>query len=281
MKFSRSVYIEIFVHILFWVFIFSAVNVEWNTDWFDRSIRPKRPAPLSIIIFPIVFYLNAFWAIPRYLNPNKWPKYILLFGLIFIIPEFIRSAIISELKNEVDFLEEFKSRDSFLLGSPNVFWMALTFSFGYRFTKDWFINQRPANKEESLDLIKNIQNPILIVSPEEAEDIKNQLNALMVNQKPYNNPSLGLRDLAEAINTTEKKLSFVLNQFLHTSFYDYLNFFRVEEFIEKVKEGLLDELSIAGIANLCGFNSKSSFYRAFKKETGMTPTEFIKKNIQQ
>jgi AraC-like DNA-binding protein len=276
MKYFKSTYIEAAIHLLFWVFIFCAINVDWTADWFDKNIRPRRPAPLSVVIFPVLFYMNAFWAIPRYLSAQKWPIYIISFGLIFILPEFFRSGILSTIDNDLTFWDEFQSRDSFLLGQPNVFWMALTFSFGYRFTKDWFSNHIFSKKEQAIHS-KNAVS-ITIVTTEEAEQIKSQLNDLMKSQKPYTNASLSLRDLAITLDTTEKKLSSVLNNTLNTSFYDYLNSLRIEEFIEKTNEGLLESMSIAGIANICGFNSKSSFYRAFKKETNMTPTEYLNKN---
>ncbi|WP_282135041.1 helix-turn-helix domain-containing protein [Seonamhaeicola maritimus] len=61
---------------------------------------------------------------------------------------------------------------------------------------------------------------------------------------------------------------------MHTTFYDLINSLRVEEAKTKLKSAAFDKYSITGIAELCGFNSKSSFYRIFKKETGLTPTQF-------
>src|SRR6056297_995369 len=101
--------IEAVIHLLFWLFIFSAVNVNWTTDWFDKTIRPNTPAPLSALIFPVIFYAHALWAIPKFLNREKWHLYLLSFLLIFMVPEFIRSALLVSFREEVAFGAELTS----------------------------------------------------------------------------------------------------------------------------------------------------------------------------
>lgn len=269
--------IEIIIHVLFWLFIFSAVNVDWTSNWFDKTIRPKTPSPLSVLLFPLIFYAHAIWAIPIFLNRRKWKIYLLTFLLIFILPEIIRSGILSLVEAETSFWQEISSRDSLLLGSPNVFWMALTFSFGYRFTKDWFIKQNQGEQlanQLSKDL-KSKQPAIQPLPTEEAALLRQKLEATLRLKKVYLNRQLSLSELATQINTTDKKLSTLLNQNLQSNFYDYINYFRIEAFKKSVTEGALEHYSIAGLAHKCGFKSKSSFYRAFKKETGMSPSQFI------
>ena len=67
---------------------------------------------------------------------------ILCFLLLFLVPELVRSTLTVALTGETDFWDEFVGRDSFLLGQPSVLWMALVFSFAYRFSKDWFVRQK-------------------------------------------------------------------------------------------------------------------------------------------
>ncbi|AKA33841.1 helix-turn-helix domain-containing protein [Flagellimonas lutaonensis] len=269
--------IEAVVHILFWLFIFSAVNVDWASDWFDKTIRPRTPAPLSVLLFPVIFYVHSLWAVPEFLNKRKWKIYVLTFVLIFIFPEVVRSGFLTWNDPEVTFREEFQSRDSLILGEPNVFWMAFTFSILYRFTKDWFIKQYQIEHLGN-QLSEHLKIKVPITQPLDANEaalLKQRLEDTLKKKQVYLNKELSLAELAKQIDTSDKKLSTLLNQNLETNFYDYINNLRISAFKKGVSEGKLEHLSIVGLALQCGFRSKSSFYRAFKKETGKSPSEFI------
>lgn len=268
---------ESVLHVLFWFFIFTAVNVDWKADWFDKTLRPDTPPPLSVLLFPFIFYANAMWAIPRYLNKKKWRIYILCFLLLFLVPELLRSALMIALRRETGFWDEFASGDSFLLGQPSVLWMAMVLSFAYRFSKDWFVRQQHfENSEEMLSHSQESKpQEIQPLGLKEAEMLQQNLENTLLLSQPHLNSELSLGELAKLIGTTDKKLSTLLNQNMHTNFYDYVNSFRIAEFKKSVDEGKLTHFSIVGLALECGFKSKSSFYRAFKKEAGVSPSEFM------
>lgn len=277
MKIITKKNIEALAHVLFWLFIFSAINVNWGSDWFDKTIRPKTPAPHSVLVFPVIFYAHSLWAIPNFLNRRKWKTYIFTFVLIFIIPELVRSGFLALNNPEITFWEEFQSRDSLLLGEPNVFWMAFTFSTLYRFTKDWFVKQHQLD-HFGQQLSEQLKRKLPLIQPlneNEALILKQKLEVTLRQRQVYLNQELSLVELARQIETSDKKLSTLLNQNLQTNFYDYINRFRIEAFKRGVSEGKLEHLSIVGLAVQCGFKSKSSFYRAFKKETGMSPSQLI------
>ncbi len=128
-------------------------------------------------------------------------------------------------------------------------------------------------------LTKNIGAPApkSRVEKEDALKIIQNLEGVMHSERPFLNPGLTLRNLALMCGTTEKKLSQVLNQYLTTNFYDFLNKYRIESFIQQYRLDQEKLYSIAGLALKCGFNSKSSFYRAFKKEKGCSPSAYFKK----
>lgn len=105
-----------------------------------------------------------------------------------------------------------------------------------------------------------------------------KLKLLLKTDKPYLIPNLTLSDLAKKIDASEKTLSSFLNNFLGVSFYDLINKHRVKEAKEKLKSGELEKYSMSGIVSSCGFSSKSSFYRVFKKETGLTPLNYKKQS---
>ena len=92
---------------------------------------------------------------------------------------------------------------------------------------------------------------------------------------PYLDPELTLRTLAAQIDLSERKLSTILNEGLGTSFYDYVNAYRVQEAKARLTADDAANYSISGIGELCGFNSKSTFFRIFKKATGLSPGAYV------
>ena len=107
--------------------------------------------------------------------------------------------------------------------------------------------------------------------------LKKRLEEILNNEKPYLDSELTLIKLAEFIPTTDKKLSALLNQHMHISFYDIINKYRVEAVKEKITSSkAYKNYTLLGIGYECGFSSKASFNRIFKKETGLSPSEYKK-----
>lgn len=108
------------------------------------------------------------------------------------------------------------------------------------------------------------------------ENYKMQLVALLETEKPFLDPQISLSDLSEKLSVSTKQLSQVINQSFHKSFFDFINSYRIQEVQQILKESKDDKLTVLEAMYEGGFNSKSSFNTAFKKETGLTPTEFRK-----
>ena len=105
--------------------------------------------------------------------------------------------------------------------------------------------------------------------------VANKLTILLDKNKIYREDNLNLTELAMQIGISNHQLSEYLNQELKISFFQLIHRYRIEE----AQERLLthpDE-TILSIAYHVGYQSKSSFNDIFKKETGLTPTEFRKK----
>lgn len=98
-----------------------------------------------------------------------------------------------------------------------------------------------------------------------------QLDRLMQEQQPYLDAALSLQQLAKYMDMKEKDLSELLNTGLQSSFYAYVNQYR----LEAVKAMLIDpqkqHLTNYAIAQEAGFSSRSTFFKLFKAHTGMTP----------
>ncbi|MBJ7428273.1 MAG: AraC family transcriptional regulator [Bacteroidia bacterium] len=98
----------------------------------------------------------------------------------------------------------------------------------------------------------------------------------MQSEKLFINPELTLNDLAAALNVLPNHLSQVINSKENKNFYDYINQLRVEEFIRLIALSENQKFTLLSLAYECGFNSKTSFNRNFKKVTDLTPSEYIK-----
>ena len=107
---------------------------------------------------------------------------------------------------------------------------------------------------------------------------KNKLIAMMEGQKPYLEPELNLTQLAKQLNTNPALLSKIINEGIGQNFNDFINEYRVKGYIEKLKAGEQKTQTLLGIAFDCGFNSKATFNRAFKKYTGTSPKEWLEAN---
>ncbi len=102
-----------------------------------------------------------------------------------------------------------------------------------------------------------------------------KLQEVITNEKPFLDSSLSLRSLAEMIQIHPNQLSWLLNESLGKNFSEYINHFRVEQFKSLAKDSSKKHITLIGLAYESGFNSKTVFNTYFKKETGLTPKQFL------
>lgn len=114
------------------------------------------------------------------------------------------------------------------------------------------------------------------LSDKECRALHKKLEELMKTQKPYINADLKIADLAVPLSTSAHTLSFLFNQYLKKNYYDYINEYRVAEFKQMVSAGDTSRYTLTAMSERCGFSSRASFFRHFKKFTGITPSEYIK-----
>jgi adenylate cyclase len=109
-----------------------------------------------------------------------------------------------------------------------------------------------------------------------AQTFKNKLLEHVDQTAPYLDPGLSLRALADQIGMHPNQLSWLLNEQLGKSFNEFINAYRIQKFKELAKDPKNAHLTLLGMAYDSGFNSKTVFNTYFKKETGLTPKQFLK-----
>jgi TolB-like protein/class 3 adenylate cyclase/AraC-like DNA-binding protein/Tfp pilus assembly protein PilF len=103
-----------------------------------------------------------------------------------------------------------------------------------------------------------------------------RLLAYLSEHEPFLNPDLSLRELAHKIKIHPNHLSWLLNNNFGKNYNEFINSYRIEAFKLNAKAPKNAHLTIEGLAYESGFNSKTVFNTYFKKETGLTPKQFLK-----
>lgn len=110
------------------------------------------------------------------------------------------------------------------------------------------------------------------LTPEQAIVIKNRIEKAFEQDCIYRQNDIGLIELSQHIDFDRYKVSEVINKYYSKNFYALLNHYRIKE----AKELLVTRpfSSVKAVMYEVGFNSKNSFYSAFKKDTGLSPNDF-------
>jgi AraC-like DNA-binding protein len=195
----------------------------------------------------------------------------------------------------------FEHEDKFIYGAAALFVLWLGY-FGIKqvqvFSQNtpgpWMGSSLSVNRNHEQSNLNDTENFINIDSPaindnsdsskyqkstlseQDASLIHERLMYLMAEQKPHINPDLTLNELAGILEVHPNHLSQVINSKEKKSFYDLINEMRVDEFVKLISQPSSLQYTLLALSYDCGFNSKASFNRNFKKYTGFTPRDYVK-----
>lgn len=136
--------------------------------------------------------------------------------------------------------------------------------------------------ERNIELMKSLQfitsdiNPAEEETLNESEDnlkkIFDRLLQTLEKEKIYTNPTLSLSETAEQVNSNDKYVSAAISEYANMNYSNFINFYRINEAKRLIYEN--GHFNLNDVMYACGFNSRTTFYNAFKKHTGMSPKQF-------
>ena len=182
----------------------------------------------------------------------------------------------SDYETQLEIIVEYPWYVTYGIAAIVVIVVLSSIAWGYRRRKMRVIETKRDAEEELADI--EADKPKSPRSSQEKLDrLYEQLISYFEKEKPYLNKQLKSADVAAALSCSIFSLSECLSFKLNTNFSDFVARYRVEAFVQKQKEEDISLYTLMSIAESCGFNSKSSFFRLFKKQMGCTPLEYIQK----
>ncbi|GAB4518934.1 MAG: hypothetical protein Tsb004_29750 [Allomuricauda sp.] len=209
--------------------------------------------------FFALYLFLAYRALPKRSHKNEDRLVLTLFwgiGVIWLIN--LVKVLLGRLMYPTPLFWDFNATILFFCLTLYIFYNALFF---------------PNSKRRSSS--KNVQVPL------EGKKLSDGFDALVrqiKEQKLYRNPELNLRGLSDQLDISYTSLSQMINHETGVNFNDFINKLRVDEIVGCLESEAHKDYTIIGLAEQAGFRSPSSFYAAFRKVTGTTPTRFIEQS---
>jgi len=232
--------LEDFTTLLYSLFLFyKAIQIVFKNDSLDTPISS----------FDDLVWLKGFF----YLG-----------GVVFVL------WIMSIVFNTTGIVQKPYSYYPLRLGSSIlIYWIGYQAFYRYVVLKDQISLRKEIRKKsvtENLDRDGAVRGEVAF----------SEIDNYIVGNQKFLDPYLSLESLSEEINKSTSGLSKLMNAHAGSNFPDYINKYRVKEAKKLLGDNNFSAYTIVAIGLECGFNSKSTFYSAFKKFTGLTPTAYRK-----
>lgn len=133
----------------------------------------------------------------------------------------------------------------------------------------------PSGKTESTDKKGEI------ISDEQINSYAEIIEKYMDQELPYRRQGISINDVASETGIPARTLSFILNNRYNLRFTDFINKYRISYITQKLNEGYWKQITLEGLALEAGFSSRSTFFSAFKKILGKSPSQYLEELQQQ
>lgn len=271
LKWKNSIHIIPFIPFIVFNIYFITLSYPERIDWF---IRDFYEGTTENNLLNIVLYIQ----IPIYLFASY----------LMIQRQLVKSSFVyvSNTQIDISWIKTFLQINIgyMILSAPLCFYLAneraniiigsigMDIQFVYFFVKV-VLQNKPVVIENARINLKN-RDCILKVDMNAADEYIRLLQTFMRTDKPYLKEDCNLQNIAENIGISVHQLSNIINNKLNRNFSDFINEYRICESREILMRSNADKLSLEEVGYNCGFGSKCSFNKAFKKYTNLTPSEF-------
>lgn len=211
-----------------------------------------------LLAYSVLVYTRFRNAFKEDREMNLWIRYTML--------AFIGFALSFVLYEILVFTQILKIEHDYIITILSVVFIGVVAYLVYLYPV--VFNGKPINKV--LPFVKYKKTGL---RKEDAIQLKERLLEIMEKDRPYLNADLRLIHLSEMLAVPRHHTSQVINEYFHTNFFDFINQYRVSESEKLLKTDVQDQ-TMEGIAYQSGFNNRVSFYKAFKKFNGVTPTHY-------
>jgi len=263
-----------------------AAGYQKQVEILNSVLERKMPAlayiaSLIIYIHFFIYLLTAFALVKQYsraaANRYSSAKKVTLQWLKTIIAFFLVLMLVTLLGN---YLSYQKMAGGFFFVLTLTVFLLLAFIIFMLFkalrNPEIFALLEEKEVQEAAQSIKYASSPL---PDTEKTLILAKLQQYMLTQKPYLEPELTLDKLAAQTAVKPKILSQVINELLQQNFFEFINSYRLQEAKRLLTNPADKKITVLEVMYEVGFNSKSSFNTLFKKDTGLTPSDFKRQNM--
>lgn len=242
------------------------INIINNGNATDLFIYKDQYTIKIIVVLMLSYCIYIGFSLKNYLrsrNQSRWLSWLTISFSGYVLSFISYFVLVS-----FDLLSK---ESDYFIGFSMIFFIGLLTYFGFVqpdvFNGLSMDNVIPFKKYQKTGLKENL-----------SIEYKSKLIDVMENEKPYLDNELRLDHLADKLNLSRHHISQVINEHFDSNFFDFINSFRIEEAKRMLNNN--DELNISDVLYSSGFNNRVSFYKAFKKFTRVTPSEFKSLNEQ-
>jgi len=271
-----------FFYSIFYQIISDILEISSKTVSFFNLVIEYGSLLFSVIIIILVFKSiidyekkiaqNSFYDIPKTVS---WIKRILLFGFALCILWVLSLTIFENYFPS----GHYKYYPLWIGISILIYWIAYASIFQNSIYKERGEIRTKIKKTKTFHNLENSKNRVLkFEKPKESINPNKfiEINNIIIENRLYLKPKLSLKIVSKYTNLSEGYLSQIINSNTNKTFNDYINAFRIENAKKLLMDIEYSKYTITAIGLESGFNTKTSFYSAFKKHTGNTPNSYKK-----